>query len=353
MTGTDIAIAGRRIGPGAPPFVIAELSGNHNGDIARAFAIMAAAKQAGADAVKLQTYTADTITIDHDSADFRITAGLWAGRTLYELYREAHTPWQWHEALFAKGRELGIIVFSTPFDPSAVDFLESLGAPAYKIASFEVIDLPLIERVAATGRPVIMSTGMADLGEIGEAVAAARKAGAAELMLLHCTSAYPTPFEEANLRTIPHLAEAFDVAVGLSDHTTGIAAPVAAVALGACAIEKHVTLARADGGPDAAFSLEPDELAAMVGAVRAAHAALGRIDYTLKPAESGNLIFRRSLYAVADVAKGECFDAANVRSIRPGFGLAPKHLPQVIGRRALRDVARGEPINFDMVGERP
>lgn len=344
-----MAIGGRTIGPGYPPYVIAEMSGNHNGDIERAFAIMHAAKQAGADAVKLQTYTADTITIDHDGPGFRIEGGLWGGRTLHELYREASTPWEWHRELFAKGRELGIAVFSSPFDPTAVDFLESLGAPAYKIASFEIVDLPLVRRVASTGKPMIISTGMATMPEIEEAVAAARDAGCAAMTLLHCVSGYPTPAEEANLSTIPDLARRFDCPIGLSDHTLGTAVAIAAAALGAAVIEKHVTLARADGGPDAAFSLEPSELAELVPAVRTAAAALGRAGYELKPSERGSTVFRRSIYVVADVRKGEIFDPTNVRSIRPGYGMAPKHLPAVLGRRATRDIPRGTPLEAGMV----
>jgi N-acetylneuraminate synthase len=339
-----IELAGRRIGPGQPPYVVSELSGNHNGDIGRALAIMDAAKAAGADAVKLQTYTADTITIDYDGPGFRIEGGPWGGRTLHDLYQEAHTPWDWHPRLFEHGRALGLAVFSSPFDDTAVDLLESLGAPAYKVASFEIVDLPLVRRMAATGKPVIISTGMAGLGEIAEAVAAARSAGAGGVLLLHCTSGYPTPPEEANLATIPHLAAAFDAPVGLSDHTSGHAVAVAAVALGACMIEKHLTLRRADGGPDAGFSLEPEELKALVEGVRSAWRALGRVEYAVSPSERANLMFRRSLYIVADVAAGEAFTAANLRSIRPGHGLPPKHLPEVLGRHAARALKRGTPL---------
>ena len=344
-----IHIAGRAIGPGEPPYVIAEMSGNHNGDIGRAFALIEAAKEAGADAVKLQTYTADTITIDCDSPLFRIEGGLWAGRTLHELYREAHTPWDWHERLFAKAAALDLAIFSSPFDPTAVDFLNALGAPAFKIASFEAIDLPLIRKAAASGKPLIVSTGMANLGEIAEAVEAARSVPGAGLVLLHCVSGYPTPAEEANLRTIPHLAEAFDVAVGLSDHTLDNAAAVAAVALGACVIEKHFTLRRADGGPDAAFSLEPQELAQLVRGVRTAWEAMGRIDYGRKPSEAASAPFRRSLFVVRDIAAGEALTAENVRSIRPGYGLPPKHLPELLGRRAARSLKRGEPLDWTMI----
>jgi N-acetylneuraminate synthase len=339
-----------RFTPGQKPFLIAELSGNHKGDIDRARRMIDAAKAAGADAVKLQTYTADTITLDVDRPEFRLEGGLWAGRTLYELYQEAHTPWDWHPALFAHAAEIGIPIFSSPFDPTAIDLLESLGAPAYKIASFELVDLPLIEKAARTGKPLIMSTGMASLGEVAEAVAAARVAGNDNICLLHCVSGYPTPVEDCDLRTIPHLAQAFDVAAGLSDHTMGVAVPVAAVALGAVVIEKHFTLARADGGPDAAFSLEPAEFRAMADACAAAHAALGSISYALKPSEAGGRSFRRSLYVTADVAAGEMLTGANVRSVRPGLGLPPKHLPDVLGRRATRDLTRGEPLDWTMLG---
>lgn len=347
----SFVIDGRKIGPGHPPYVVAEMSGNHNGDIDRAFAILEAAKEAGADAVKMQTYTADTITIDHDGPGFTIKGGLWDGRTLYELYQEAHTPWDWHEPLFEKARDLGITLFSAPFDPTAVDFLETLHAPAYKIASFEAIDLPLIAKTAATGKPLIISTGMADLAEIEEAVAAARDAGATDILVLHCVSGYPAPAGDSNLATIPDLAERLGVATGLSDHTMGVAVPIAAVAQGAVMIEKHVTLRRADGGPDAAFSLEPEELKTLVEGVRTAWEAFGKPHYERKESEKGNVIFRRSLYVVEDVAAGEMLTDVNVRSIRPGHGLAPKHLPDVLGHRASRDLKRGEPFAIDMVEE--
>ncbi|MEK9725448.1 MAG: pseudaminic acid synthase [Rhodospirillaceae bacterium] len=344
-----VTIAGREIGPSRPPYVVAEMSGNHNGDIGRAMELMAAAAEAGADAVKLQTYTADTITIDHDGPGFTIEGGLWDGRKLHDLYGEAHTPWDWHGPLFEKGRELGVAVFSSPFDFTAVELLERLDAPAYKIASFEMIDLPLIERCAATGKPLVISTGLANKAEIDEAVAAARRGGASELIVLHCVSGYPTEPADANIRTLIDLVDSFGVVPGLSDHTHGVAVSVAAVALGACFIEKHFTLRRADGGPDAAFSLEPDELKGLVDGCRTAFDALGRVHYDPKGSEQGNAAFRRSLYVVADVAAGETLTDANVRSIRPGYGLAPKHLPDVLGRAAARALKRGDPLGWEMV----
>jgi N-acetylneuraminate synthase len=346
---TSVTIAGRRIGPDEPPYVIAEMSGNHNGDIGRAFRILEMARDAGADAVKLQTYRADTITIDHHGPEFIVEGGLWDGRRLYELYEEAHTPWEWHAPIFAKARELGITVFSAPFDPTAIDLLESLDAPAYKIASAEIVDLPLIRRVAATGKPLIISTGMASWSEIEEAVAAARSGGAKEIVVLHCVSAYPTPPEEANLSTIADLARRLGVSTGLSDHTMDTTVATIAVGLGADVIEKHVTLARADGGVDSAFSLEPQELARLVQDVRMARNAIGTPTYQPTKSEEKGLKFRRSLYVVADVKAGELLTHQNVRSIRPAFGLPPKYLDQVIGRKAARDLAFGEPLAEAMI----
>jgi N-acetylneuraminate synthase len=347
---TALQIAGRTVGPGHPPLVIAELSGNHNQSLERALALVEAAAEAGAEAVKLQTYTPDTITMDHDGPGFRLTEGLWAGRTLHELYGEAFTPYAWHAPLFARARELGLIAFSSPFDETAVELLEGLDAPAFKIASFEAIDLPLIRRAARSGKPLVISTGMTDRQEIGEAVAAALGGGAAGVALLHCVSEYPSRFSDANVRMVPRLAQDYGCVAGLSDHTSGTAASVAAVALGACIIEKHVTLRRADGGPDSAFSLEPEELARLVQDCRAAWEALGEAQYRRSEAEVANRQFRRSLYVVRDVARGAVLTAADVRSIRPGFGLEPKALPEILGRTAARDLKRGEPFARDMIG---
>lgn len=344
-----IAIAGRVIGPDHEPYLICELSGNHNGSLERALELLEAAAATGADAVKIQSYTPDTITIDHDGPGFRIEGGLWDGRTLYDLYGEAQTPFEWHEALFARARELGVTLFSSPFDESAVDLLEKLGAPAYKIASFEAVDLPLVAYVAAKGKPMIISTGMANLDEIGEAVRTARENGCEQIVLLHCVSSYPAPDEQSNVRTVPDLAERFGVVTGLSDHTFGSAVAVASIALGGCVVEKHFTLARADGGPDSAFSLEPDEFKSLVDDCKRAWRALGTATYDLQGCERGSLAFRRSLYVVRDIAAGEELTKENVRSIRPGYGLAPKHLPEVLGRHAARDLKRGEPLDWAAV----
>ncbi|MBM3546833.1 MAG: pseudaminic acid synthase [Alphaproteobacteria bacterium] len=352
MSATPFTIAGRPIGPDHPPYVVAELSGNHNGELSRALQLMDAAKAAGADAIKIQTYTADTITIDCAKKDFSIEGGPWSGYTLHSLYKEAHTPWEWHEALFDHGRKLGLPVFSSPFDPTAIAFLKKLNAPAYKIASFEAIDTPLIAEAARTGKPLIISTGMADLGEIQDAVDAARGAGCASIALLHCISAYPAPVEDANLRTIPHLRDAFSVEAGLSDHTLGTSVAIAAVSLGATIVEKHMTLRRADGGPDAAFSLEPDEFKAMADGCRTAWKAVGRVNYAREESEKGSMVFRRSLYAVRDIAAGQVLTPDDVRSIRPGYGLPPKHLPEILGRRAARAIDRGTPISWELVADR-
>lgn len=348
---TSLMIEGRHIGSDHPPYIIAEMSGNHNGEIGRAFAIMEAAKNAGADAVKLQTYTADTLTIDHDGPDFILEGGLWNGRTLYDLYGEASTPWEWHEALFAKGRELGITVFSSPFDETAVDFLEELGCPAYKIASFEAADLPLIRKAASTGKPIIVSTGMVSSDEVDELVACVRQAGAGGLALLHCVSAYPASPEASNLLTIPRLAEQYGCVVGLSDHTMGPAVPIAAVAMGAAIIEKHVTLHRSDGGPDAAFSLEPDELSALVRDCRTAWSARGEVRIGRQEEAEKSLVFRRSLYVVSDVQAGDTLSRDNVRSIRPGYGLAPKHIDDILGRTAKRKIVRGTPLTWELIAD--
>jgi N-acetylneuraminate synthase len=349
-TARTFEIAGRPVGAGAPVFVIAELSANHNQSFDEAVRLVRAAQECGADAVKLQTYTPDTLTVRSRRPEFLVVGGtLWDGRSLYELYAEAYTPWEWQPRLKRLADEIGLPLFSTPFDPTAVDFLEEMDVPAYKVASFELVDLPLIEKIARTGKPMIMSTGMATLAEVEEAVAAARGAGATEIALLKCTSSYPAPAAEANLRTIPHLAEAFGVPAGLSDHTMGIAVPVAAVAMGACLIEKHFTLSRAVPGPDSAFSLEPGEFKAMVEAVRTAEQALGRVHYGLTPNEEKSRVFRRSLYVVKDMRAGETFTEETVRSIRPANGLAPKYLGRVLGRKAARAISAGTPLSWSLV----
>ncbi len=349
MTAT-IRIGRRTIGPGHPAYVVAEISANHRQDYDEAVRLVHAAKDAGADAVKLQTLRPDTITLKSDLPYFRVGGGtLWDGRTLYDLYQEAHMPWEWQPKLMSLARELGLDLFSSPFDPTAVDFLEEMRVPAYKVASFEIVDLPLIERMARTGKPLIISTGMATLPEIREAVQAARAAGANQIALLKCNSGYPAPPEEMNLRTIPDMRKRFRVPVGLSDHTLGIAAPIAAVALGACIIEKHFTLSRSVPGPDSSFSLEPAEFRMMVEGVRTAEQALGRPEYRPTPAESKSRPFRRSLFVVADVRKGEPFTQANVRSIRPANGLHPRFLRSVLGRKAAVDIERGTPLSWNLV----
>ena len=343
-------IAGKKISNNQPVYIIAEISANHNESYDEAVKLIHAAKDAGADAVKLQTYTPDTITIDCKSELFHISNGtLWEGRFLYDLYGEAYTPWEWHAGLFEEARKLEMDIFSTAFDPSAVDFLEELSVPVHKIASFEIVDISLIKKMAATGKPLIISTGMATLGEIEEAVQAAREAGAEQIALLKCTSAYPAPAEEMNLRTILHMAEAFDVPVGLSDHTLGIEVPVAAVALGACIVEKHFTLSRSKPGPDSAFSLEPHEFCAMVNAIRIAEKSLGRVHYGVSEQDAKNRIFRKSLFVVRDIELGEILTEENIRSIRPGYGLHPRYLKDVLGRFATRNIKRGTPLQSDMV----
>lgn len=341
-----IEINGRSIGSDTGVYIIAEMSANHGQNFEQAVKILEAAKQAGADAVKLQTYTPDTLTIDCDNKYFRVKGTIWEGKKLYDLYGEAYTPWDWQPKLKEIAEDLGLDLFSTPFDATAVDFLEQMGMPAYKIASFEIVDLPLLREIAKTGKSIIMSTGMATLAEIDEAVQAIRESGCTQLALLKCTSAYPALPEHMNLHTIPHLAEAFDLPVGLSDHTLDIAVPVAAVALGACIIEKHITLSRADGGPDSVFSLEPHEFKSMVEAVRIAEKALGIVHYGVSEDEAKSRVFRRSLFVVQNVRIGEVLTEQNVRSIRPGYGLPPKYLKDVLGRKAAQNINRGTPLEW-------
>lgn len=350
MSATPFRIGQRVIGPGHPTYIIAELSANHGQDFNEAVRLIEAAHASGADAVKLQTYTADTMTIPCSGHDFLIGGGtIWDGRNLHDLYQEAHTPWDWQPKLKKIANDLGIDLFSTPFDPTSVDFLEAMNVPAHKIASFEVVDLPLIDKIARTGKPIIMSTGMATLAEISEAVDTIFRTGNRQLVLLKCTSAYPAPPESMNLKTIPHLAEAFGVPAGLSDHTLGVAVPVAAVTLGACVIEKHFTMSRSVPGPDVAFSLEPAEFRLMVDAVRAAEKAVGHVHYGVTENDAKSRVFRRSLYVVTDMKAGEPFTDANVRSIRPGYGLPPKMIQDVIGRRAAQDIPKGTALRMGLI----
>ena len=345
----QIKINGRKIGRGTPVYVVAEMSANHNKSFEQAVKIIEAAKRAGADAVKLQTYTPDTITINCDNKFFRITDTIWKGKNLYDLYEEAYTPWEWQPRLKKIADDLNIHLFSAPFDHSAVDFLEKMHVPAYKIASFENIDIPLIEKVAKTGKPVIISTGMASLGEIEDAVETIRKTGNDQIALLKCTSAYPASAEEMNLKTISHLSDTFNVPVGLSDHTLGIEVPITSIALGACIVEKHFTLSRSIRGPDSTFSLEPEEFRQMVNSIRIAEKSLGNIRFGFSEDESKSIIFRRSLFVVADIKAGEKFTSENVRSIRPGQGLSPKYLKEILGAVASRNISKGTPLYWNLI----
>ncbi len=347
----DIDLCGRMIGPKHRPYIIAEMSGNHNGSLERALQIVDEAALAGADALKVQTYTAETMTLNLSEREFKIDDhdSLWAGRSLYDLYDEAHTPWDWHKPIFERCAEKGMIGFGTPFDSTAVDFLESIGNPVYKIASFENIDLPLIEKVASTGKPIIISTGMASVAEIDETVSTARTGGCEDLILLKCTSAYPANPSTINLRTIPHLRDMFDLHVGLSDHTMGLAVSLASVALGATVIEKHFTLSRTDGGVDSAFSLEPNELKTLVEESTTAWRALGQIYYGVTEKEKKSLQFRRSLYVASDVQEGEMFTIDNIRAIRPGFGLPPKFISSFVGKKARKQIRKGTPVSWDLL----
>jgi pseudaminic acid synthase len=349
MTVAPIKIREHLIGPGHPAYIIAEMSGNHGHSFEQAVKLVEEAKSCGADAVKLQTYTADTLTIDCRNKFFQIKGTIWEGKNLYDLYREAFTPWDWQPKLKEIANTLGLDCFSTPFDSTAVDFLEAMDVPAHKIASFELVDVALIRKVALTGKPVIMSTGMASLEEIHEAVDAFREAGGTQLALLKCTSAYPSPPDEMNLKTIADLAKTFRVPIGLSDHTLGFTVPAAAVALGACIVEKHFTLSRSLPGPDSAFSLEPSEFKEMVKAIREVEAALGKVNYKMSSHEQSSRNFRRSLFAVRDIESGEPFTTDNVRSIRPGYGLAPKYLDKLLGARASAPITAGTPLSWELV----
>ena len=345
----SISIAGRRIATDAPPYIIAELSANHNGRLETALKIIEEAKKAGADAIKLQTYTADTITLNCDSEEFMIRGGLWDGKSLYKLYQEAHMPWEWHKPLFEHARRHDITIFSSPFDNTAVDLLEELNVPAYKIASFEAVDLPLIKYVASTGKPMIISTGMADADEIQEAIEAAREGGCKELAILHCVSGYPAPAEDYNLRTIPDMMQRFGLVTGLSDHTLDNTTAIASVALGASIIEKHFTLDRSGGGPDDSFSLEPAEMTALCRDSKTAWSALGKIDYGRKSSEQGNAQFRRSLYFVKDMKAGDVITEECIRSVRPGFGVAPKMMNKLLGKAVVKNISKNTPVKIELV----
>ncbi len=344
-----ISISGRKIGPDYSPYVIAEMSANHNGKIENAFRIIEAAKKAGADAVKMQTYTPDTITLNCDSEDFIIRQGIWDGRILYDLYREAYTPWEWHKPLFQYAKKMGITIFSSPFDTTAIDLLENLNAPAYKIASFEAVDLPLIKYAASTGKPMIISTGMANAEEIQEAIDAAREGGCKELAILHCVTGYPAPASDYNLATIPDMVRRYELVVGLSDHTLDNTTAIASVALRASIIEKHFTLDRYGGGPDDSFSLEPSELVALCQGVKTAWQAIGKIDYGQKSSEVGNVKFRRSLYFTKDMLAGEIITADCIRSVRPGYGLPPKFADQIIGKRVCENIRHSTPVSLSLI----
>ncbi|WP_243388210.1 pseudaminic acid synthase [Bacillus kexueae] len=342
---------GRKIGPNQPPFIIAEMSGNHNQSLERALEIVEAAAKAGAHALKIQTYTADTMTLNLDNPDFKIEDqdSLWKGNTLYQLYQQAYTPWEWHKPIFERAKELGMIPFSTPFDETAVDFLEELDVPMYKIASFENNDIPLVKKVASTGKPMIISTGMATVAELDETVRVAREAGCKDLVLLKCTSTYPASPENTNILTIPHMKDLFNCQVGLSDHTMGVGVAVASVALGATVIEKHFTLSRADGGVDSAFSLEPKELEALVIETERAWQSLGEVKYGPTEKEKASMKFRRSIYVAKDIKAGEKFNKENIKVIRPGYGLAPKYFDEVIGLTAKQDLQAGTPLSFNLI----
>ncbi|MEY4751133.1 MAG: hypothetical protein RIQ60_3347 [Pseudomonadota bacterium] len=347
MTNPHISIAGRDIGIDYAPYVIAEMSANHNGSIDKACRIIEAAKAAGADAVKLQTYKPDTITLNCDSEDFQIHGGLWDGKTLYQLYEEAHMPWDWHKPLFEHAAKVGITIFSSPFDNTAVDLLEDLNAPAYKIASFEAVDIPLIKYVAGTGKPMIISTGMADAEEIQEAIDAARSGGCKQLAVLHCVSGYPAPAEDYNLRTIPDMMNRYGLVTGLSDHTLDNTTAITSVALGCSIIEKHFTLDRSGGGPDDSFSLEPNEMTLLCSGSRTAWRALGQVDYGRKSSEQGNAKYRRSLYFVKDIPANQLVSPDSIRSVRPGFGLPPKELDNLIGSTTARDITKNTPVTWE------